>query len=71
MKDSYAHGSIVDGIFTGFVHDPEKGTFYLDEIHEFNGGSTKGKSPLQGYQGHSVIYHQNDVIMPEGFVVVF
>ena len=68
VKNSYVHGSIIEGVFTGWVHHPQEGTFYLDEIHDFHGGSTKGKSPLSGYQGHSVIYHHDDVIMPEGLV---
>lgn len=59
------HGSIIDGVFRGQIVHPQNGTYYVDEIYEFHGGATKGQSPLQGYQGHSVIYHHDDVIMPQ------
>jgi len=65
VKDSHVHGSILDGVFRGHIVDPHKGTYYVDEIYEFHGGATKGQSPLHGYQGHSVIYHHDDVIMPK------
>ena len=70
VKDSHVHGSILDGVFRGHIVDPHKGTYYVDEIYEFHGGATKGQSPLHGYQGHSVIYHHDDVIMPKKLVLL-
>nr|XP_002127224.2 disintegrin and metalloproteinase domain-containing protein 10-like [Ciona intestinalis] len=64
QRESYVHGSIISGIFRGVIHEPNVGKFYVEETHQFFGGS-QGQSPVAGYNGHSVIYHENDVIHPK------
>uniref|UniRef100_H2Y604 ADAM10 endopeptidase n=1 Tax=Ciona savignyi TaxID=51511 RepID=H2Y604_CIOSA len=63
QHSSLVHGSIIGGIFRGVIHDPHKGRYYVEETHQFFGGS-QGQSPIGGYNGHSVIYNENDIIPP-------
>ena len=58
------HGSIIDGIFRGVIEDPFRGKYYVEENTIFF-GIRSGHSPLSGYRGHSVMYHQDTVKLPE------
>ncbi|XP_076816614.1 disintegrin and metalloproteinase domain-containing protein 10-like [Clavelina lepadiformis] len=64
-KNSFVHGSIINGIFRGVIKDPDHGKYYVEENLDFFGGS-RGQSPLAGYRGHSVVYHESAVRMPHG-----
>nr|CAB3219987.1 disintegrin and metalloproteinase domain-containing protein 10-like [Phallusia mammillata] len=63
QKNSFVHGSIINGIFRGVIHEPDRGKYYVEETHQFFGGS-RGQSPMAGYRGHSVIYHEDAITHP-------
>lgn len=63
MKGSTVFGSIIDGIFRGVIEDPARGIYYVEENTNFFGGRN-GQSPISGYRGHSVMYHENAVKLP-------
>nr|XP_039260470.1 disintegrin and metalloproteinase domain-containing protein 10-like [Styela clava] len=62
-KNSLVHGNIIDGVFTGVVKDPDRGTYYIEEANAF----FEGKPPLVRQNGHSVIYHEKDVDYPHRY----
>jgi len=64
VKGSYVHGSIINGIFRGVIEDPYRGSYYAEENMIFF-GARRGQSPVSGYNGHSVLYHQDAVKLPE------
>ena len=64
VKGSSVHGSIINGIFRGVINDPYRGSYYVEENMLFFGGK-RGQSPANGYLGHSVMYHQDAVKLPE------
>ena len=51
---SHAEGHIKNGVFVGSIYSPRWGSFYVEKGQE-TGGVT-----------HSVIYHEKDIVLPNG-----
>jgi len=51
---SHAEGNIKNGVFVGSIFSPTAGTFYIE------------RGPDGGGVTHSIIYHENDIELPNG-----
>lgn len=58
VRNSYAFGSISDGVFHGQMTSPDIGTWFVEKAHYYFRPHAINDS------FHSVIYHENDVNDP-------